>query len=181
MAILGLLIQQPDHAAGVALRIAKEFPSASWSRSVAHNDLPSLAKQGLVRLVEKGAKKSLDRYEATTEGVEGFREWLRESLAVPPALRDALHIKLALADDEDLPCLVDAIKDQQEACARRGEAAQMRLNQARREGLLESRARSAMMTDEVLLWSQAVTRLKRLREDLEEDGEETGTVDGDDG
>jgi DNA-binding PadR family transcriptional regulator len=171
MAILGLLIQQPDTASGLALRIAEEFHSARWSRSVAHNALPSLAKQGFVRLTEKGAKDSLDRYEVTREGVEEFRGWLRVSVAVPPALRDALHAKLALVGDEDLPWLVEAIEDQEESCRREAEKAQSRLNEARRQGQLGNRARSAMMTDEVVLWTQSANRLKRLREDLEGDDE----------
>ncbi len=188
MAILGLLIQQSDTASGIALRITEEFPSTRWSKSIAHNSLPSLAKQGFVRLAEKGAKDSLDRYEVTREGVEEFRGWLRESVAVPPALRDVLHAKLALVGDEDLPWVVEAIKEQEKLCLRQAEKAQVRLNEARREGLLDSRARSAMMTDEVRLWRQAAGRLQRLREDLEDGDEETedggqeiGKVGGGDG
>lgn len=73
MAILGLLIQQSDTASGVTLRIEKEFRRMRWSKSIAHNTLPSLARQGFVSLAEKGAKASLDRYEVTREGVEQFR------------------------------------------------------------------------------------------------------------
>src|SRR5580704_80295 len=178
MAILGLLIQQSDTASGLALRIEKEFRSMRWSKSIAHSTVPSLAKQGFVRLIEKGAKDSLDRYEVTREGVEEFRGWLRESVAVPPAFRDVLHAKLALVGDEDLPWVVEAIKDQEELCQQQAEKAQVRLNEARREGLLKSRALSAMMTDEVRLWRQAVGRLQRLREDLEDGDEETGDGGG---
>ncbi len=185
MAILGLLIQQSSTASGVALRIEKEFPRMRWSKSIAHNTLPSLARQGFVRLAEKGAKASLDRYEVTRDGVEEFRGWLRVSVAVPPALRDVLHAKLALVGDEDLPYLVEAIKDQERSCRQQAEKAQLRLNDARRDGLLGSRALSAMMTDEVRLWGQAASRLQRLREDLEdgdeetEDDGETGAAGGD--
>jgi DNA-binding PadR family transcriptional regulator len=167
MAILGLLIQRPDTASGVALRLTEEFPRTQWSRSIAHNTLPSLAKQGFVRLVEKGSRGSLDRYEATKEGVEEFRGWLRESVAVAPALRDVLHATLALVGDEDLPWLVKAIKDQEESCRQQAEQAQRRRNEARRRRLLGSRARNAMMIYEVVLWSQTANRLKRLRKDLE--------------
>lgn len=164
MAILGLVIKRPDTASGVALRLTEEFPRAQWTKSIAHNTLPSLAKQGFVRLVEKGSK---DRYEATKEGVEEFRGWLRESVTVAPALRDVLHATLALIGDEDIPWMVDAIKDQEESCRRQSEQAQLRRNEARREGLLRSRPRNAMMTYEVVLWSQTARRLERLRKDLE--------------
>ena len=61
-------------------------------------------------LIEKGDKGSLHRYEATKKGVDVFRAWLRESVAVAPALRDVLHATLALVGDEDLPWLVEAIE-----------------------------------------------------------------------
>jgi DNA-binding PadR family transcriptional regulator len=175
MAILGLLIQRSDTASGVALRLTEEFPRTQWSKSIAHNTLPSLAKQGFVRLIEKGPKDSLDRYEATKEGVEEFRGWLRESVAVAPALRDVLHATLALVGDEDLPWLVEAIEDQEESCRQQAEQAQRRRNEARRRGLLGSRARNAMMIYEVVLWSQTANRLERLRKDLE--GGDDGEID----
>jgi DNA-binding PadR family transcriptional regulator len=176
MAILGLLIQRPDTASGVALRLTEEFPRTQWAKSLAYNTLPSLAKQGFARLIEKGPKDSKDRYEATKEGIDEFRGWLRESVAVAPALRDVLHATLALVGDEDLPWLVDAIKDQEESCRQQAEQAQRRRNEAKRKGLLgKSRPRDAMMTYEVVLWSQTAGRLKRLRKDLEDgDDEEIG-------
>jgi DNA-binding PadR family transcriptional regulator len=179
MAILGLLIQRPDTASGVALRLTEEFPRTQWSKSIAHNTMPSLARQGFVRLVEKGPKDSKDLYEATREGVEEFRGWLRESVAVVPVLRDVLHATLALIGDEDLPWLVEAIKDQEESCRQQAEQALLRRNEARRQGLLrKSRPRNAMMTYEVTLWSQASHRLARLRKDLE-GGEDEEINEGD--
>ncbi len=175
MTILGLVIRRPDSASGVALRLTEELPRSQWSRSIAHNTLPSLAKQGFVRLVEKGSKSSLDRYEATEEGVDEFRGWLRESVAVAPALRDVLHATLTLVGDEDLPWLVEAIQDQEEACRQRAEQALRRHNEARRKRLLGSRARNAMMIYEVVLWNQTAKRLARLRKDLE--GSEDQEID----
>lgn len=180
MAILGLLIQQPDTISGVGVRLTETFPTASWSRSIAHNGIPSLKKQGLVRLVEEGAKASLGRYEATPQGADAFRGWLRASLAVPLALLDALQLKLGLAGDEDLPYLALAVKEQEEVSARQSEAAQLRLNQARRKQPSLSRAQSAMMIYEVAVWSQARSRLHRLREALEGEAD-AGPPGGGDG
>src|SRR5450759_3173227 len=47
MAILCLVVQQPDTVASVGLRLTETFPHARWSRNAAHGNLPSLAKQGL--------------------------------------------------------------------------------------------------------------------------------------
>jgi hypothetical protein len=176
MAILGLVIQQADTAAGVGARLVDRFPRARWSRSVAHNDLPSLAKQGLVVMVQPGAKPSLDRYEATPDGVQQFREWLRASSMAPPILRDALSAKLAFSEQQDLPELLQAIREEERICIAEFEAAQTRLNAARRLGQLGpangsdwgGRVQSAIMTDEAMMWGQRAKRLQCLRLELEE-------------
>lgn len=189
MAILGLVIKQPDTAAGVGARLIDEFPSARWSRSIAHNDLTSLAKRGSVRRVGEGAKRSLDLYEATPAGEDEFGEWLHASLAIPPALRDAMRVKLALCADDDLPGLIEVIREQEEACLVAAEAALVRLNRARRSGRfdpadgadLRSRIQSAMMTDEVTLWGDRSRRLQRFRHDLEGPEGEFEMLGGGDG
>jgi DNA-binding PadR family transcriptional regulator len=196
MAILGLVVQKTDTVNSLGARLVERFPHAQWSRSVAHNSLPSLEKQGLVRLVEHGAERALDRYEATEAGVEEFRDWLRASSAAPLALRDAVHAKLGLADEEDVPDLIAAIHEEEEACAREFAAASSRLNvewQLKRLGPvggagptqsapdLRVRVRRALMTDEAMLWGMRARRLRRLRRELEdtvEDGEELGSGDG---
>jgi DNA-binding PadR family transcriptional regulator len=196
MAILGLVVQKTDTVNSLGARLVERFPHAQWSRSVAHNSLPSLEKQGLVRLVDHGAERALDRYEATDAGVEEFREWLRASSAAPLALRDAVHAKLELAEEEDVPDLITAIREEEEACAREFAAASSRLNvewQLKRLGPangaslgqsaldLRGRVRRALMTDEAMLWGMRARRLRRLRRELEdtvEDGEELGSSDG---
>jgi DNA-binding PadR family transcriptional regulator len=196
MAILGLVVQKTDTVNSLGARLVERFPHAQWSRSVAHNSLPSLEKQGLVRLVEHGAERALDRYEATDAGVEEFRDWLRASSAAPLALRDAVHAKLELAEEEDVPDLIAAIREEEEACAREFAAASSRLNvewQLKRLGPalsggpaqsapdLRGRVRRALMTDEAMLWGMRARRLRRLRRELEdtvEDSEELGSGDG---
>jgi DNA-binding PadR family transcriptional regulator len=197
MAILGLVVQKTDTVNSLGTRLVERFPHAQWSRSVAHNSLPSLEKQGLVRLVDHGAERALDRYEATDAGVEEFREWLRASSAAPLALRDAVHAKLELAEEEDVPDLIAAIREEEEACAREFAAASSRLNlewQLKRLGPandgagpgqsppdLRGRVRRALMTDEAMLWGMRARRLRRLRRELEdtlEDGDELGSGDG---
>jgi DNA-binding PadR family transcriptional regulator len=196
MAILGLVVQRADTVNGLGVRLVERFPHAQWSRSVAHNSLPSLEKQGLVRLVERGAERALDRYEATDDGIEEFRDWLRASSAAPLALRDAVHAKLELADEEDVPDLIAAIREEEEACAREFATASSRLNvewQLRRLGSspgsprtphatdLGGRVRRALMTDEAMLWGMRARRLRRLRRELEDTIDEVAEPGGEDG
>ena len=187
MAILGLAVQKPDTVNGLGARLVERFPHGQWSRSVAHNSLPSLEKQGLVRLIERGAERALDRYEATTEGIEEFRDWLRTSSAAPLALRDAVHAKLELAGEEDMPDLILAIREEEQACALEFAAARSRLNlewqlkrlSPRDDGELKGRVQSALMTDEAMLWGMRARRLRRLRRELEDPGEDDSPGDGD--
>jgi DNA-binding PadR family transcriptional regulator len=189
MAILGLVVQKADTVNGLGTRLIERFPHAQWSRSVAHNSLPSLEKQGLVRMVDQGAERALDRYEATDEGVGEFREWLRTSSAAPVALRDAVHAKLELAGEEDLPDLIAAIREEEEACALQFAAASSRLNiewQRKRLGPPSGtdptgRVRSALLTDEAMLWGMRARRLRRLRQELEDPSDEIDSPGGDDG
>jgi DNA-binding PadR family transcriptional regulator len=196
MAILGLVVQKSDTVNSLGARLVERFPHAQWSRSVAHNSLPSLEKQGLIRMVERGAERALDRYEATDEGVEEFRDWLRTSSAAPVALRDAVHAKLELAEAQDMPDLILAIREEEEACAREFAAASSRLNVAWQLTRLEpsgadehaagsadlgSRVRRALMTDEAMLWGMRARRLRRLRRELEDSVEDVEEPDGGDG
>jgi DNA-binding PadR family transcriptional regulator len=181
MAILGLVVQKTDTINGLGTRLVERFPHAQWSRSVAHNSLPSLEKQGLVRMIDRGAERALDRYEATDEGIEEFRDWLRTSSAAPLALRDAVHAKLELAGEEDVPDLILAIREEEQACALEFAAASSRVNlewQRKRLGQLSGtdvrgRVRSALMTDEAMLWGMRARRLRRLRRELEDHAEDS--------
>ena len=94
MAILGLVVREPDTLAGIRRRLTERFPHSAWSSSVAYADLESLAKQGLVRLTEAGEKRGEDGYEATPEGATRFREWLREASEAAPALHDPTRARL---------------------------------------------------------------------------------------
>jgi len=187
MAILGLVVQKPDTVNGLGTRLVERFPHGQWSRSVAHNSLPSLEKQGLVRIIGQGAERALDRYEATTDGIEEFRDWLRTSSAAPLALRDAVHAKLELAGEEDVPDLIAAIREEEQACALEFAAASSRLNlawQLKRLGPpsgtgLRGRVQSALMTDEAVLWGMRTRRLRRLRRELEDPGEDDSPGDSD--
>jgi DNA-binding PadR family transcriptional regulator len=85
MMVLGLVIQRRDTVSGVARRLSDQFAVARFPLASAYDNLPSLADKGYVRLVERGppGESTLDRYEATSEGVEYFRAWLR-STELPP-------------------------------------------------------------------------------------------------
>jgi DNA-binding PadR family transcriptional regulator len=174
MIVLGLVIQQQDTASGVARRLADQFASARFSKSTAYNRLPGMADKGYLRLVERGVEASLDRYEATSTGIEFFREWLR-STELPPVVRDALQCKLELLEPEDLASLVQIVREEERAYTAAFKAAQLkvkteqRLRRARRKPVdWPTRVRGIQRKDEAKLWGLMSMRLQSLGDELEE-------------
>jgi DNA-binding PadR family transcriptional regulator len=175
MVVLGLLIERPDTLTNIKAQLGERFPHGRWSDSSAYYALDSLEKAGHARMAKKGQERGLDLYEATPDGAQHFREWLRESSLVLPALRDARRARLEFAGEDDMPAMCDAIRKEEQFCKAEFLDAQQRLGRAREEGCFgpsdgsswKGRKRSAMLTDDVMLWGQRALRLKRLREGLE--------------
>jgi DNA-binding PadR family transcriptional regulator len=190
MMVLGLVVQEEDTAAGVERRLADQFASARFPRKSAYKNLPSLAKQGLVRLVEKGPPKSpgLDRYEPTSEGVRVLREWLRRT-ELPPAIRDVVQCKLEFVERETLEVLIRIIQQEEEAyifahdVVSRQVRREQRMRLARPKEPVGWRAklRGIQAKDEATLWGLMARRLEGLRGELEELLAESFQGGGDDG
>jgi DNA-binding PadR family transcriptional regulator len=174
-AVLGLLIKQPDTINGLKPRLERKFPGA-WGPTIVYSAVDNLAKDGHVRIVTPGVERSLDRYEATPEGVDWFRRWLGEFSV--PLLRDALKLEY-VSDEHELVVLLEGMREQEEACFAASNAAQYRLGRARQRGELgsakgeewEMRLRYVLMADEVSWWRDWGVRLKRMRTGLEGSGE----------
>ena len=185
-AVLGLVIEQPDSASRLGRRLVERFRSAQFTRSTGHNALTRLARQGLVRVVvADGSLGEEERYEATPQGLNHFRAWLRSSSTAAPALREELQAKIAFSVPDDLPRLIDAICAEERACASMFAAAQGRLSAA--ELVAPKRATTAerwselayraVLRDEAAMWGMRFKRLERLRARLEEMGAEAVAVD----
>jgi hypothetical protein len=177
MMVLGLVIQEADTVSGVGRRLTDNFKSAGWSKGSAKKNLPSLAKEGKVRLVEKGLEPPLDRYEATPYGIDFFRGWLRRA-QMPPEIRDAVQGKLEFLGQEDLAALVEAVTKEREAYTSAAGLAHGRLLEeqeirrrvrARKKPVpYEVRLRCIQYKDEATLLRLMAQRLEHLCEDIEE-------------
>lgn len=174
MAILGLLVQQPDTTAGVGVRLAELFPRAHWARNTVHNNMPSLIEQGLVRLVDKGSEASLDRYEATSAGAGRFRAWLHRSTVLSPTVRDALQGRLAFAERDELVSLIEMVRQSEDAHRMEFAAAQGRVktvirSMRRSHGGVDWRLKLQFIQsgDEATLLGMMYKRLQRLGDELE--------------
>jgi DNA-binding PadR family transcriptional regulator len=171
MAVLGLVIEEPEEASCVAQRLSERFRPARFAPSTAHMTLPRLEAQGLVRRVATAdpPDSSQGRYEATEEGIERFREWLRTSPAGLPALREALHARIDLAQPADLERVIEITDRERRACERECAAARGRLAEARQVARFKGtnvdwseQVREVVMVDEAMIWAYRAARLERL-------------------
>jgi len=183
MAILGLLVQQPDTAAGIGIRLTELFPRAHWSRTTVHKNLPSLAKQRLVRLVSEGSEPALDRYEATAEGIIRFGQWVHQSTTLPPTVRDALQARLPFVELDGLMSLIEMVRRSEDAHRMEYAAAQGRVktitrSMRRSRGAVDWRAKLQFIQsgDEAMMLALMVRRLQRLGDELETLLEECSTA-----
>jgi hypothetical protein len=179
MAVLGLVIQRPDTIAGVAFRLSETFPRAYWSPGAAHSNMPNLAKQGLLHVVQKGPEPTLDRYEATATGIAEFRRWMVRSTSLPPASRDGLQARLEFIELGEPAALVEMVRESQRRCrleyaeAHKRWKAFMNLRPHRERDDLESQQalnhelRGIQLMDEVMLWGTQAKRLTNLCGQLE--------------
>jgi DNA-binding PadR family transcriptional regulator len=173
MLALGLVVQQEDTVKGINRRMSRRFSSARFTRGSAHKYLPSLATEDLVQLVERGFEPSLDRYAATEKGEAYFGAWLHQT-ELPPAVRDALQCKLEFFELDDIPALIEAVHEQEEAFTAATDIAHERLQreqQARRasgETDWRRELRRIKSKDAARLGGLMAERLQALREELEE-------------
>jgi DNA-binding PadR family transcriptional regulator len=129
-AVLGLLIEQPANSYQLERRLEIRFGSADFAHGTAYQAVKRLWSQGLIRPVgaagqlpspPSGARSlpagSLPAiaYEATPQGVEHFRRWLRASTSMPP-VREELLAKIAFCGPADLPRMIEIVRDAEIAC-----------------------------------------------------------------
>jgi DNA-binding PadR family transcriptional regulator len=175
-AVLGLVIEQPDHGFSLERRLEERFAAARFAYSTAYSALRRLQKDGLVRVVQADHTAGEEvTYEATPEGVEHFRSWVRAPSSAPVS-REELHAKIALCEPRDLPRLIDAVHNEELACiAELDRIRQRMVAEARRaSGRALAEAQWSELMDrgvvhgEAAFWGGRIKQLSQLRSYLEE-------------
>jgi len=134
--VLGELIKRRGYGYGYELRDQlREFSETlGYSDTFVYAALVALERQGLVVVVEReGDQPATDEesgraarprqsasrvyYEVTNAGEDHYRTWMGNPPRKTP-LREELHMQLMAADPEDVPCLVEALRDFEEQCRR---------------------------------------------------------------
>jgi DNA-binding PadR family transcriptional regulator len=193
-AVLGLVIEQPGNSYQLEQRLERRFGSAQFSHATAYHALKRLAKQGLIQPVgewspaappsppnqsspptQRGeaAEPPATAYEATPAGIAHFRRWLRSSTAMPP-VREELQAKIAFCGPEDLPRMVEIVREAELACAAQLEDLNQRM---RRQRLLDRddawrRLMGMIVTaGDVAWWDARIKWLQTLRQYLQQEGQ----------
>lgn len=95
-AALGAVIERPEHAYGLAIRLQHRLPAARITPGDLYPVLRRLDDNGLVTITRKlGESKGI--YHATQLGVAAFEDWLRTPSTALPPVRNELFVKLAVA------------------------------------------------------------------------------------
>jgi DNA-binding PadR family transcriptional regulator len=136
--VLGLLIERPGSSYQLEKRLRARFDSSDYAEGTARQTLRRLHEQGLARPAEPDRtrlprSREARLWEATPAGVATFRAWIRESVATPP-VREELHAKIALCRPQDLPRLVEVVREAERVCVFQLQEMNRRLR-ARRESL----------------------------------------------
>ncbi|HEY5344224.1 MAG TPA: hypothetical protein VIJ66_11285 [Solirubrobacteraceae bacterium] len=186
-AVLGLVLERPGNSYQLERRLEGRFGSAQFGHATAYHALKRLTKQGLIRPVEDSsppadssadaltatAELSATAYEATPEGAAHFKHWLRASTATPP-VREELQAKIAFCGPEDLPRMVEIVREAELACAVQLEDLNERMRRQRRlEGDDPWRRLMGMIVTagDVAWWDSRIKWLHALRQYLQSEGQ----------
>lgn len=115
-AVLGLVIERPGYGYELVQRFEERIGGWRMSQTAVYPSLMRLRASGAVqRRVDRSAHRNVTWYEATDQGREEFRAWMRTPPGLMP-LRDEMHIKVAFATFEDFDLLIDQIREQEQLC-----------------------------------------------------------------
>ncbi len=125
-AVLGLVIERPGYGYELIQRLEQRIEGWRPSETAVYPALRSLRAEGMIRArdattAESGAvsaHRGVVWYEATAEGREEFRAWVRKPTDLAPQ-RDPFWLKVAFASAEDLPWLVELARELESACLER--------------------------------------------------------------
>jgi DNA-binding PadR family transcriptional regulator len=177
--VLGLLVERPDTCYQLDKRLAELLGSAQFSRGTAARAVRRLLERELIRpahterperlSVVDGRRKTV--YEPTPSGVEHFRRWLRASTQTPP-VREELHAKIALWGAEDLPRLIEIVREAELACVQRLQELNRRARSHAQVAMdeWEHIKRLIVVSAEVSWWDARIKWLQDIRQYLEREG-----------
>lgn len=131
--VLGLLIERPGSGYQLEKRLRERFGSCNYAEGTARQTLGRLHELGFARPAAPSRplrSREARMWEATPAGVATFRAWVRESVSTSP-VREELHAKIALCQPQDLPRLIDVVREAERVCVFQLQAMNRQLQERR--------------------------------------------------
>ncbi len=176
--VLGIVAERSGTVSDIQRRLSDLFCSADFAPNSAHGSLPTLAEKGYVRLVEKGAEATGDRYEITKPGIKHLRDWVR-SAPPRPAMREPIHGKVEFATLDELAEVIIMVRAEVRSCQLASDEAHERMLSEQRSRVaargkhkgwqqeLDDELSSAHQEDVTLMWDEIAERRRKLGDKLE--------------
>jgi DNA-binding PadR family transcriptional regulator len=165
-AVLGLVIEHPDHGYELAKRLEERCGPWRWSRQAVYTALKELAKSKHVRALEGADAARRDQrrtvFKATPAGIDYFDSWMFDQAAMEVS-HSELELKIVLARPHELPKLIEMTWAHEQQCVDRLAALARQAHAARSGG-----ARSWSDVGEMLIRDTEIKRLRLRIECLQE-------------
>lgn len=120
--VLGQIIRRRGYGYELADRLREWSEALELSESAIYAALRSLEAKGLIVEVGQDAPEQDRRrsnvrliYEATAKGQDSFQRWMAGAPKKRP-LREELHMQLMVAEDDDIPALLEGLRQMEEDC-----------------------------------------------------------------
>jgi DNA-binding PadR family transcriptional regulator len=121
-AVLGLVIERPDHGYELAKRLEERCGPWGWSRQAVYTALKELAESKHVRALGETQAASADQrravFEATPAGIDYFGSWMFDQAAMEVS-HSELELKIVLARPRELPKLIEMTWAHEQQCVDR--------------------------------------------------------------
>jgi DNA-binding PadR family transcriptional regulator len=117
-AVLGLLIEEPDHGYRLAQRMQARLGPPQVRSTYVYRLLKELEADGLIRRVEeepKGRRPPRVVFEVTERGERDFGGWMGAPVELA-VIYEELHVKIAVSRVEDLPELLMLVRQRERDC-----------------------------------------------------------------
>jgi DNA-binding PadR family transcriptional regulator len=120
--VLGQLIRHRGYGYELADRLRDWTDALELSEAAIYAALRKLQEKGLIEEVGRDEARTRGRqsglrviFDATDDGRAYFADWMAATARKAP-LREELHMQLIVAEDDDVPALLESLRQMEEDC-----------------------------------------------------------------
>lgn len=173
--VLGLLVESPASCYQLDGQLRERFSAFEYATGTARHAVERLSDEGLVRVAgsrrpsASTGVRAATTYEVTLAGLQHFEGWMRASVPLPP-VREELDARIALCRPEDLPRMIEIVREAEALCLRKVQSLNYRLRIAREatdEMSWQQRMELVVSSGDHVWWESRTRWLQQVRVFLE--------------